>query len=99
MTHRIVYGSIERDGSPRFGAGFNVRRESKGEYVITFHVAFKRPPAIVATAEHAEEKPRKVLNVVLDKQTDDGRSAVILVQTPDGKPNDNRFSFVAVAAL
>ena len=96
---QIISGIISKEGKRLEGRGFSSRRKEKGEYEIRFDDKFDRDPAVVASAEHAEESDRKVLNVVIDKETAGNRKreAVILIQTPDGDPNDNRFHFIAVA--
>jgi len=102
-THH-VYGIISKGANLDQGTGIKeVTRKEKGEYEIMFKETFASSPAILATAIHAEESERKVLNVVVDKETftkDEYKSgrkgAVVLIQTPDGEPNDNKFSFLAV---
>jgi hypothetical protein len=97
--YKIVYGIVDRDGTKDTGKGFTCERKEKGEYVITYDSEFQTTPAVTATAEHAETDDRKVLNVTIDKETDGHRldEVIVLIQKPDGKPNDNRFHFIAVA--
>ena len=97
--YKIVYGIVDKDGDKEKGSGFTSKRKEKGEYEIKFKSDFKDTPAITATAEHAEKNDRKVLNVTIDKETEDDRKdrVIILIQEPNGDPNDNRFHFIAVA--
>lgn len=97
--YKIVYGIVSRDGDKLEGKGFTCRRKEQGEYEIKFKKDFDNDPAITATAEHGEEDDRQVLNVVIDRQTRKDRkgNAIILIQTENGNPNDNKFHFIAVA--
>lgn len=47
---KIIYGSVNSDGSIESGIGFKVQKASKdGIYQITFDNAFTKRPTIVAT--------------------------------------------------
>lgn len=96
---KIIYGVIGKDGEKLSGQGFTCKRQAKGKYQIKFTTHFTQGPAITATAEHAEESHRKVLNLIIDKERKNNREDgfVILIQEPNGEANDNRFHFIAVA--
>ena len=96
---KIVYGIVGKNGDKESGNGFTSERKEKGKYKIMYDSNFKNIPAVTVTAEHAEENDRKVLNVVIDKETEKNRKdrVIVLIQKPDGEPNDNRFNFIAVA--
>lgn len=46
---KIIYGSVNSDGTIESGFGFNVERSDVGIYKITFDNPFTKIPTVVAT--------------------------------------------------
>jgi hypothetical protein len=49
MTQKIIYGTVNDDGTKQTGAGFDVTSPETGIYLITFSQPFVEPPTVVAT--------------------------------------------------
>ncbi|OKH31045.1 hypothetical protein NIES2119_29610 [[Phormidium ambiguum] IAM M-71] len=49
MAQKIIYGTINDDGTKQGGDGFTVELVEAGLYAITFSQAFATPPCVVAT--------------------------------------------------
>lgn len=46
---KIIYGSVNADGSIASGIGFTVQRSGVGTYEITFENSFTKMPTVVGT--------------------------------------------------
>lgn len=49
MAQKIIYGTVNDDGTKQGGEGFTVELVETGLYAITFAEAFATPPCVVAT--------------------------------------------------
>ena len=49
MAQKIIYGTVNDDGTKQGGEGFTVALVEPGLYAITFAEAFATPPCVVAT--------------------------------------------------
>jgi hypothetical protein len=49
MAQKIIYGTVNDDGTKQGGEGFAVELVEAGLYAITFAEAFATPPCVVAT--------------------------------------------------
>ena len=97
---KIAYGIVRKNGRKLIGDGFSSRRIKTGMYEIKYSSDFRKVPAVTVTTEHEPDSPRKVLNAVIDKEdSNDVRRdrVVVMIQTPNGEANDNRFQFIAIA--
>ncbi|WP_413175761.1 H-type lectin domain-containing protein [Anabaena azotica] len=49
MAQKIIYGTVNDDGTKQTGSGFDVESTETGIYLITFSQPFVEPPTVVAT--------------------------------------------------
>ncbi|HEY9804886.1 MAG TPA: hypothetical protein V6D25_31420 [Leptolyngbyaceae cyanobacterium] len=49
MAQKIIYGTVNEDGSKQSGEGFEVKAVDVGNYLITVSEPFASSPSVVAT--------------------------------------------------
>jgi len=96
---QTIYGRVSSDGSIHTGTGFTATKLSAGHYKISFPVAFKQPPAVVATQNnyHAFDANQKTIdNVIVGGiKTNECR---IKTGNSLGNVEDREFAFIAIGA-
>ncbi len=96
MKTKTIWGTIKGDGSIiSSSGGFQVRKESKGRFLIDFDKKFVAIPAVVGShTGHNDAGQNTKDNVVFPFL--DRSSVTAIVGGQDGSPIDFQFSFIAI---
>ncbi|QCI98172.1 hypothetical protein [Agrobacterium larrymoorei] len=91
MTQRIIAGTINANGSVKFGTGFTATRSSEGFYLISFRPGFESVSGASATQIYNNGNTRD--NAVI--QSLNNTELYLKLGNGDGNPSDRDFSFIA----
>lgn len=92
MTNRIISGTVNRDGSIKYGSEFSVTRTREGHYLVAFRPAFTQISGAAVTQIYPNDGSTLDNAVILDL-----KGTELNLKTGDGGGNaqDRDFTFVA----
>lgn len=96
MSNRIIWGSINADGSIKSGSDdFAVERTAGGKYTVSFNNGFSMTPAVVATQNNfgnsSESNQDSVAVPFVNKN-----SFEIVTGDSSGNIQNRSFGFIAI---
>lgn len=92
---RIIWGSVNANGSIASGSDYRVERTDTGKYVITFNTPFSRTPAVVAMQNNYGDSGQSNMDGVVAPFVNTGYCQ-INTGNNGNKFQDRSFGFVVV---